>query len=41
MEALHALMMKNAVELVKNQRSLAFFNRLILVPKPNNGGDLY
>ena len=27
---------KNAVELVHNQTSLGFFNRLFLVPKPNN-----
>ena len=27
---------KNAVELVQNQTSLGFFNRLFLVPKPNN-----
>ena len=27
---------KNAVERVNNPRSLEFFNRLILVPKPNN-----
>ena len=36
LEALHQLMDKNAVELVHNQRSLGFFNRLFLVPKPNN-----
>ena len=35
LEALHQLMDKNAVELVHNQRSLGFFNRLFLVPKPN------
>ena len=35
LEALHQLISKNAVELVKNQRSLGFFNRLFLVPKPN------
>ena len=29
-------MTKNAVELVQNQRSLGFFNRLFLVSKPNN-----
>ena len=36
MEALHQLTDKNAVELVRNQTSLGFFNRLFLVPKPNN-----
>ena len=36
MEALHQLIDKNAVELVDNQTSLGFFNRLFLVPKPNN-----
>ena len=36
MEALHQLIDKNAVELVQNQTSLGFFNRLLLVPKPNN-----
>ena len=36
LEALHQLIDKNAVELVQNQRSLGFFNRLFLVPKPNN-----
>ena len=36
LEALHQLIDKNAVELVKNQTSLSFFNRLFLVPKPNN-----
>ena len=36
LEALHQLMNKNAVELVYNQTSLGFFNRLFLVPKPNN-----
>ena len=36
MEALHQLIDKNAVELVQNPRSLGFFNRLFLVPKPNN-----
>ena len=35
-EALHQLIDKNAVELVHNQISLGFFNRLFLVPKPNN-----
>ena len=36
LEALHQLIDKNAVELVRNQSSLSFFNRLFLVPKPNN-----
>ena len=36
LEALHQLINKNAVELVNNQKSLGFFNRLSLVPKPNN-----
>ena len=36
LEALHQLMAKNAIELVHKQVSLGFFNRLFLVPKPNN-----
>ena len=36
LEALHQLMDKNAVKLVQNQKFLEFFNRLFLVPKPNN-----
>ena len=36
LEALHQLIDKNAVELVQKQTSLGFFNRLFLVPKPNN-----
>ena len=36
LEALHQLIAKNAVELVKHQTSLGFFNRLFLVRKPNN-----
>ena len=36
LEALHQLIDKNAVERVRNQTSLGFFNRLFLVPKPNN-----
>ena len=36
LEALHQLIDKNAVELVRNQNSLGFFNRLFMVPKPNN-----
>ena len=36
LEALHQLIDKNAVEIVRNQTSLSFFNRLFLVPKPNN-----
>jgi len=35
-DALHALVDKEAVEKVKNPNSLAFYNRLFLVPKPNN-----
>ena len=38
--ALYQLVNKNAVEPVANQNSLGFYNRLFLVPKPNNGGDL-
>ena len=36
MGALHALIQKNVVEKVQNQTSLAFSNRLFLVPKSNN-----
>ena len=36
LEALHQLIDKKAVERVQNPRSLGFFNRLFLVPKPNN-----
>ena len=36
LEALHQLIDKDAVEQVKNKTSLSFFNRLFLVPKPNN-----
>ena len=36
LEALQQLIDKNAVELVQNQTSLGFFNRLFLVPKPNS-----
>ena len=36
LEALHQLFDKNAVEMVKNQQSLGFYNQLFLVPKPNN-----
>ena len=36
LEALHQLMAKNAIELVHKKVSLGFFNRLFLVPKPNN-----
>ena len=35
-EALYQLINKNAVEPVQNQNSLGFYNRLFLVPKPNN-----
>ena len=36
LEALHQLIDKNAVEQVHHQTSLGFYNRLFLVPKPNN-----
>ena len=36
LEALHQLIDKNAVEQIINKTSLSFFNRLFLVPKPNN-----
>ena len=36
LEALHQLMAKDAIELVHKIVSLGFFNRLFLVPKPNN-----
>ena len=36
LEALYHLVNKNAVEPVENQKSLGFYNRLFLVPKPNN-----
>ena len=36
LEALHQLVNKNAVELVATQKSLGFYNRLFLVPRPNN-----
>ena len=36
LEALYQLTNKNAVEPVTNQNSLGFYNRLFLVPKPNN-----
>ena len=36
LEALHQLIDKNAVEQVSHQTSLGFYNRLFLVPKPNN-----
>ena len=35
-EALYQLINKNAVEPVENQNSLGFYNRLFLLPKPNN-----
>ena len=35
-EALHQLIDKNAIELVQQEKSLGFFNRLFLVPKPNS-----
>ena len=34
-EALHQLIAKNAIEIVQNPKSLGFFNRLFLVPKPD------
>ena len=36
LEALHQLLDEKAVELVQNPQSLGFYNRLFLVPKPNN-----
>ena len=36
MDALHALLQRNTVEQVKICHSLAFYNRLFLVPKSNN-----
>ena len=36
LEALHQLLHENAVEIVQNPQSLGFYNRLFLVPKPNN-----
>ena len=36
LEALHQLIDKKAVERVQNPKSLGFFNRLFLVPKPSN-----
>ena len=36
LEALYQLINKNAFEPVENQNSLGFYNRLFLVPKPNN-----
>ena len=36
LEALYQLVNKNAVEPIANQNSLGFYNRLFLVPKPNN-----
>ena len=36
LEALHQLLDKKAVELAQNPQSLGFYNRLFLVPKPNN-----
>ena len=38
LEALHQLIDKNVVELVHNQTSLGFFNRLFLVPNPTTNG---
>ena len=36
LEALHQMLDKKAVEVVQNPQSLGFYNRLFLVPKPNN-----
>ena len=36
LEALYQLINRNAVEPVENPNSLGFYNRLFLVPKPNN-----
>ena len=36
MESLHARMQKNAVEPFTTQKSLGFYHRLFVVPKPNN-----
>ena len=36
LEALHQLLDKKAVEVVQNPQSLGFYNRLFVVPKPNN-----
>ena len=36
LEALYQLVNKNAIEPVENQNSLGFYNRLFLVPKPDN-----
>ena len=36
LEALHQLIDKTAAELVQYRKSLGFFNRFFLVPKPNN-----
>ena len=36
LEAVYQLMDKNAIELVHKKASLGFFNRLFLVPKPDN-----
>ena len=35
LEALHQLLNKSAIQLVKNQESLGYYNRLFLVPKHN------
>ena len=40
-EALHQLTSKNAVELVKNQESLGFYNRLFWSQNQTTSGDLY
>ena len=38
-EAVQNLVDKKAVEMVRVRASLAFFNRLFIVPKPNQNGD--
>ena len=39
-EALHALLQKKAIEMVRVRTSLAFFNRLFIVPKPKMAANL-
>ena len=41
LEALHQVLNKNAVELVKNQQSLGFYNRLFLVRKTQQPVETY
>ena len=35
---IHSLLSKNAIERVENVKSLGFYSRLFLVPKPHQGG---